>query len=92
MLVGPTQNMEEQLLEAQKAGRLSVKQFLGIVFFSLLVGGKAWTGLPRMLGRHDDKIASLQDLETLLVWKSHYTVAKWLLENASRLDFQSWKV
>ena len=80
----------EPLLIAQQCKELDEGQFQGIVFLSLLLGGRAWCNLPKMLVLHEDKVTSIHFLETML--EKHYfpSTVTWILKYYKRLDMQSW--
>lgn len=82
--------MIEPLILAQTHKKLSEAQFQGLVFLSLLIGGRAWCSLPKMFALHADKTGSIQFLETFLEKHYYSSAVCWILKYYAKLDLQSW--
>ena len=70
------------VLELQKIGTLTDKQFLACVFMTLLIGNTLVKSLPEMLANYKEKLYLICTLKLALVQQGMDTAtANWLLTN-----------
>ena len=84
------EDLHDALAEVQCSGQFSDDQFLGIVFAAIMVGGKNWVLLPKMLELNRVQIPILIRLQGPLESNGFSaTQATWVIKNGTILTTQT---